>query len=290
MNFFILSVLSYLVQGFSNKKFSLRVRKSSLGTALSQNATACICSFFTLMLTGSIVALPQSVWLLAVLFGISFLATVFLLLCAFMHGTVGLSTLVCNIGTFFAVFYGVVRFDDAFTPFIAAGFVCMLFAVILSTPFGKNVEKGGVKWFLFALGSGVCNGIVASVKREAVGKISDNIESFLAFGFLFAGVFAVLLAFCFKSTRTDAYEVIRTPGVMIWGAFAGIGGVLANLFQMLALKTVPSTIVYPLTSGILVVTLWLASLLIYKEVKARVNNILAVIFCLLAIFFVNIKM
>ena len=288
MSFLVLSVLSYLVQDFSNKKFSLSVGRASFGTALVQNAVACICSFFTLVLTGRVTLLSQTAALLAVLFGISFLGTVFLLLCAFMHGTVGLSTLICNIGTFVAVFWGVIRFEDAFTPLIAGGFLCMLLAVILSTPFGKNEQKGGLKWFLFAIGSGLCNGIVASVKREAVGIISDNVESFLAFGFLFAGLFAIAFAFCFRENRRDAIRVIKHPLNIVWGVFAGVGGVLANLFQMLALKTVPSTVVYPLTSGVLVVTLWLASLLIYKETKAKPGNVLALVFCLLAILLVNL--
>ena len=74
---------------------------------------------------------------------------------------------------------------------------------------------------------------------------------------------------------------------MLCGLFAGVGGVLANLFQMKSLVSIPSTVVYPLTSGLLVVILWLASVFIYKESRMRARNIAAVILCLFAILFSN---
>ena len=44
-----------------------------------------------------------------------------------------------------------------------------------------------------------------------------------------------------------------------------------------------------MTSGILVVSLWLASLLIYKETAAKPRNIVSVILCVAAIVLANIK-
>lgn len=288
MIFFVLSILSYLVQDFSNKGYCLRVKKSSFGSSLVQNAICCFCSFFALLLTGSVGALPLSLLPLAVLFGISFLSTVFLLLCAFMHGTVGLSTLICNIGSFVAAFYGVVRFGDRFTVFIACGYVCMLAAVILCTPRTDRGEKGGMTWFLLALGSGISNGVVASVKREAVALAADDIQSFLAFGFLFAGVFASVFVLVSRQNRALACEVLRAPKTVLCGVLAGAGGALANLFQMLSLKSVPSTVVYPLTAGLLVVILWLASVFVYRESRCKMRNVIAVVCCLLAILFSNL--
>lgn len=284
MVYFILSILAYLVQDFSNKSFCLKVGKTSFGTALIQKAVCCICSSLTLVVSGGVVMLKPSDMLLAALFGLSFLGTVFLLLCAYMHGTVGLSTLICNIGSFVATFYGIIRFDDEFTLFIAAGYICMLLAVILSSPIGEG-ERGGMKWFLLALGSGISNGIVASVKREAVAIIADDIQSFLAFGFLFAGLIAAVFAFSTKKYRQDVRCVVRSPRLMLCGVFAGVAGVHANLFQMKSLVTLPSTIVYPLTSGLLVVILWLASVFIYKESRIKPRNIVTIILCLLAILF-----
>lgn len=288
MIFFVLSILMYFIQDFSNKQFCEYVENSSIGTALIQNSICCICASATLTVTGRVDSIKLEMLPMALFFGITYLGTVFLLLCAFMKGSMGISTLMCNIGMFIAAIYGIVRFKDGFTLFIALGFVCMLIAVILSTPTKEKGDRGGIKWFMLALGSGLCNGIVASVKREAVAIFGENTESFLAIAFLFAGLIAAAFAFAVKKNRGDAIAVIRRPLAMIFGVFAGIGTVLANLFQMRSLITVPSTVVYPMTSGILVVSLWLASLLIYKETKAKARNVIAVVMCVIAIVFVNI--
>ena len=109
----------------------------------------------------------------------------------------------------------------------------MLAAVILATPKRQNGEKGGIVWFLFALGSGLCNGAVASVKREAVGLLADGIQPFLAVGFLFAGLFALLFALASKQNRVYAWNVLKRPRVTVFGVLAGVGTSGAYLCQML---------------------------------------------------------
>lgn len=290
MLFFVLSICMYWLQNFSNKRFCIVAGGTSIGSALVQNSVCCISASAVLFVFNGVCELPSGAFFFAALFGVTYLGTIFLLLCAFMRGSVGLSTLLCNIGSFVAAFYGVLRFKDSFTPLIAAGFICMLAAVILSVPKKERNESVGIKWFLFAFGSGLCSGIVSSVKREAVAKIApENIGFFLAVGFLWAGVFALLSAVLFKNNRLDARRIIMRPRLLCLGAFAGIGTAGANLFQMRALLAVPSTIVYPMTSGVVVVTLWLASLLIYKETEAKPRNILSVILCVLAIILSNLK-
>ncbi|MBQ7792110.1 MAG: hypothetical protein IJ367_01280, partial [Clostridia bacterium] len=77
--------------------------------------------------------------------------------------------------------------------------------------------------------------------------------------------------------------------LVLCGIFAGVGTAGANLFQMKALITVPSTIVYPFTAGSLVVLLWLSSWLIYKEVKLRLKNIFALVLCVAAIVLISLS-
>lgn len=49
-----------------------------------------------------------------------------------------------------------------------------------------------------------------------------------------------------------------------------------------------SAVVFPLTSGFLVVALWFASYLFYHETKLTWKNSLAMIFCVLAIIILNL--
>lgn len=288
MIFFILSILMYWLQSYGNKKFCQKIGESSFKTSLIQNAICCLSASAVLFLSGGINIASEKIFFVSLLFGITYLGTVFLLVCSLMSGPVGLSTLMCNIGMFIAAFYGMVRFKDPFTTTIGAGFVCMLLAVILATPEKENLSNGGLKWFCFALGCGVCNGIMASIKREAVEISPTEIKSVLTLGFLFAGLFAALLAFIPKTNRSLSLKVAKSRSIIFVGLLTGVATSLANLFQMQSLITLPSTVVYPLTSGILVVSLWLASLVIYKETTAKPRNILSVVLCVGAIVLANL--
>lgn len=289
MFFFAISILMYLLQNYSNKQFTSIIQCSSSGITIIQNGICVLCSAVTLLIISGIKIMTINLMILAVLFGCFYLLTVFLLLKAFALGSMGSSTLLCNVGMFISAFYGILRFGDIFTVNIALGMVLLLIAVILCTPTDNDKKTGGLKWFLIALSSGISNGVVASIKREAVSLCPDDVQNFLLWGFLFAAIAAFIVLNLLRSARTDAAIVAKQPGLMLFGILAGIGTAGANFFQMAALKTISSAVVYPLTSGILVVSCWLASYLIYKETTFKMKNVFAIIFCIVAIITVNIK-
>ena len=288
MGWFSASILSYLLQNFSNKQFSLSIKKTSAGTTLIQNGL-CVCSAaLFLMIVSGLKPLPFSVIGLAVLFGILYLLTVFLLLKAFSLGSMGASTLLCNIGNFISTFYGILRFHDAFTLYIAIGTVFLLCAVLLSTPRDRTAQRGGMRWFVTALASGLCNGAVASVKREAVALYAGDIQSFLMWGFFFATLTAIVIFCSQKRNRTDWHVVAQQPKLLLFGLLAGLGTAAANFCQMQAIRYVSSAIIYPLTSGFLVVALGVASVVIYKEARFTRGNLIAILCCVIAIVLVNL--
>lgn len=285
MAFFTLSIIMYLLQNLANKTFSQKNISPGTNTAIIHNVLCTFVSALTLMLFGGFKNLGVEGFFLAFVFGVLYLSTIFFLLKAFMLGEMGKTTLLCNCGMFISAFYGIIKFGDQFTFYIALGFVCLLGAVILSTP--KSSGKSGMKWFFFALMSGLTNGAVASAKREAVEAVSD-IRSFLALGFLFAALIGVVIVVSQKNIRRNSIKVLKNPALILCGICSGIGTAGANLFQMEAIKTVSSAIVYPLTAGILVVSLWLVSLLVYRETTVKIRNVLSVILCVSAIIFINL--
>jgi len=285
--FFILSLCFYLFQNIANKEYGRRYGKGSSSASILQNGM-CVCfSALVMAIPGGIHILPPLFLLLALLFGCFYLLTVFFLLCAFSYGSMGGSTLLCNIGMFISALYGIFMFHDNFTAGIGLGMVCMLMAVILSTPHGEGT--GSLKWFIFALASGLSNGIVASIKSTAVRLGADlDMRVFLFWGFLFSTlIFGILLIN--RPVRTAAVGVItKAPaGVLLCGLGSGVGTSLANLFQMRSLESISSAIVYPFTAGFLVVILWLLSLVFYKEVRLQLRNIFSILLCIAAILFVN---
>ena len=289
MTFFVLSILSYLMQNFSNKQFTNIVHDNSINVLVFQNGLCVLSASIMLFCVSDITVLPAFLMLLAAVFGAIYLTTVFLLLKAFSYGPMGNSTLLCNVGMFISAFYGILRFDDNFSVFIALGAILLFLAVILCTPKGNNQKKGGYLWFLIAVLSGLSNGVVASVKREAVAINPNGVQNFLFWGFLFAALFAFLILLLFRKNRRSVMPIFKQPRLWLCGIFAGVGTAGGNCFQMMALKSVSSAIIYPLTSGVLVVSLWCASCFLYKETPLKKRNILAVICCVLAIVLVNIK-
>lgn len=289
MLFFCISILMYFLQNFSNKQFGRSSDKSSAAISLMQNGICTLSAALVLALFGKISVMPVEIMVVAFVFGTVYLLTVFLLLKAFMYGSMGGSTLLCNIGMFISAYYGVLKFGDEFSLTIAAGSVLMLAAIILSLPEGGNERKDNRKWFVFALASGIANGVVASIKREAVAMMPGNINNFLFWGFLFASATAFFVIIINDHRRAEVTSAAKNKKLILFGIFAGVGTAGGNLFQMLSLKTISSAIVYPFTAGILVIVLYLASLLLYRETKLRAKNLLAVLFCVTAIIVINIK-
>lgn len=288
MYFFVISLALYLLQNFANKQFSRTVNRSDVWVSLVQNGLCVLSAAAVLGAVGGVQILPGSLMGLAALFGVLYLVTVFALLKAFSLGPMGGSTLLCNIGMFISAIYGVLRFGDAFTPYIGLGAALLLVAVILSAPKDKAKKSGSLAWFAVALVSGLGNGTVASIKREAVAANPDATRHFLFWGFLFAAVAAALCLTLTRTGRSQLRVICRRPKLAACGVLAGVGTAGGNLFQMLALTRLPSTVVYPLTSGFLVVSLWLASYLLYRETKPTWKTILAVVCCVAAIVLINL--
>lgn len=288
MLFFVISLMFYLLQNFSNKHFSCAIKRSGWSVTLVQNWLCVLSAAIILAVSGNMQIMPLAVMMLAALFGVLYLLTVFLLLKAFTLGPMGSSTLMCNIGMFISAVYGIVRFGDDFTLYIGVGAILLLGAVILSTPNAKAEANGGFVWFALALASGLSNGAVASVKREAVAAYSGGSQIFLFWGFLFAALSSTILLLFTNVGRREVRIILKQPKLVLSGILAGVGTAGANLFQMLALTCLSSAVLYPLTSGFLVVSLWFASYLIYRETRLTWKNCFSVVLCVAAIIIFNL--
>ena len=165
----------------------------------------------------------------------------------------------------------------------------MFFSVLLLTSRKDGEKSFNVKWLVFGLLSGLCNAFLGVIKRSVVSIYPDNILLFLAWGYLFTTIAALTAILVSKVRRRECVKVIKTPKLLIYSLFTGFGNAGGSGFQMMALTTVSSAIIYPLTSSSLSVSLWLLSLLIYKETKLSLKNILAVVFCVMAMILMNLK-
>lgn len=206
----------------------------------------------------------------------------------------GGSILLSDIGLFISIFYGIIVYDDDITIASSFAMLCMVGVVILCTPMHRTKttgNKNNTRWFMFALTSGIMNGIASSIKRTVSAQSqSINMKTFLFWGFLFSICFLMILLPFFHVSSKDIKTLVkkRERKIIICGITAGLGTVGGNLFQMMALNKLSSVIVYPATVGILVVALWIISLFWYKEVKLHWKNTLAIILCILGVILNNL--
>lgn len=288
MIYFLFSYFSYLLQNLSNKEFNRALKNGGTGALLAQNGGSALVAAILFFIISDFELLSFKIMILAVAFGVFYLLTVFFLLKAFYLGTIGGSTLLCNTGMFLAAIYGVLIFKDTFTVFIAVSIVLMFISVLLLTSKKEGEKRFSIKWLICGLLSGLFNSFVAFVKRAATAFYPDNTQNFLAWGFLFAALTAFCMIICNRKAIKDSVEVFKKPKLVICNVLTGFGNAGGNCFQMVALKTVSSAIIFPLNSCAISVTLWIISFLFYKENKINVKNVLAILFCVAAIVLINV--
>lgn len=289
MLYFLFSYLSYLLQNLSNKEFNRALKNGGTGALLAQNGGSALVAAILFFTISDFELLSFKILLLSIAFGVFYLLTVFFLLKAFYLGAIGGSTLLCNTGMFLAAIYGVLIFKDAFTVFIAVSVAFMFVSVVLLTSKKEGENGFNIQWLICGLLSGLFNSFVALVKRAATAFYPDNTQNFLSWGFLFAALTALVMIIFNRNSRKDCIKVFKKPKLIICNVLTGFGNAGGNCFQMMALKTVSSAIIFPLNSCAISVTLWIVSFLFYKENKINIKNILAIVFCVAAIIIMNIQ-
>ena len=289
MLFFILSLAAYMLQNFSNKTFSLK-----FGSKLApiQNALAVLGAATVLLVAGYARPMPAIGFLFAGIYGVMYFATIYSLLRAVTAGSLGLSTIVCNMGNLLSVIIGVLGYRDPFNVFTAIGIVFMILAIICSAPSTRNERCSGYAWFLFALGSALGNGVLGSLKIHVTRSLPEVASgTFLFWSFLFASAIGLLIISAAILRGLPARECTAAFGKKaLVGLGAGIGTALGNLFFFLALASnISSAILFPLNTGMLSVLLFLMSWLVFGDIKPSKKNFSALFVCILGVIFINIK-
>ena len=291
MIFFVLSLAAYMLQNYSNKIFSLK-----FGARLTplQNALCVIGAALVLLVAGYARPMPSIAFLYAGIYGIFYFMTVFFLLRAFSTGPLGLCNIICNMGNFLSVFFGILAFNDSFNLFTVIGSVFMILAIILSAPAsnGAGKKKGGYVWFIFAVGSAVCNGVLGSFKILVTKSLPEVASgTFLFWAFVSASIVGMLIIGTEILRGLPIKECTARFGEKALVGFgAGVGTAFGNLLFYLALASnISSAILFPLNAGSLALLCFLMSWLIFKDTKLTKRNVAALVVCILGIIFINIK-
>ena len=289
MIFFVLSLAAYMLQNYANKTFSL---KFGGRVAPVQNALCVFSAALVLLIAGYAKSMPQIAFLYAAIYGFFYFLTVFFLLLAVSGGSLGMSTIICNMGNIFSAVFAILFYADPFGVFTVIGSICMVLAVILSAPRSDKKKPTSRGWFFFALLSACSNGVLGSFKIHVTRTMPElHSGTFLFWSFLFASVVGILIIISAVIRGLPIKECTAKFGTKALTGFgAGLGTALANLFFFLALaRGVSSAILFPLNTGLLSTLLFLMSWLVFKDTKLTKKNVAALIICVLGAIFINIK-
>ena len=288
MHFLFLSIGAYLVQNLSNKSFS---RKFGSNLSILQNTMCVLFSALILWICGLGNTIHGVPLLLSALYGILYFATIYFLQMAMGLGSLGMATILCNMGNMIGVVFGILFFGDTFTVFTVIGIILMILVVILSAPIAKDENARGHTWFIFGLLSAAGNGTLGCIKLYVTREFHEiSSGTFLVWAFTFAGAVGLLLVLIEAKRGMNLRPYMQKPvPILGFGAGAGFGTAFGNLFFMQALASgVSSAILFPVNTGVLSFLLFLMSLLIFKEEKFTLRRSLALLFCIGGIILIRL--
>ena len=274
MLYFILSSLSFTARNLVNKEYTRRFssKESNLFfNTIGLTVTSVICAFIGGLETPSPLLL-----LLASLFGVCFVATVYFLIVSYSKGPLGLVQLVYGMSSVVPICVGVFMFNEPMSWLKGLGFICVLSVILLSwrDKEAKNSKSAYIParvWLPVTLLTTLLNGGLSAIQKMVVQWVpgaSTNVFNFWAFsiGALFG--WSVLLIMKLRGKHFP--EVTRSPRAftlisLLCGLFSSGG----NILIMFALLTIPASVCNPMLSTINTLIIYLISLLYYKEGHSR---------------------
>ena len=262
MIFLILSILMFVAQNLGIKEYSRRFPGGVEETA-RLNMLALPLGALILIPAGGLKLLSPAGWALAFAFGLSYVLVSSLYLTALPMGPFSLTAMMSSMGLLVTVLTNLLLWHEPLSALNWLGLAFIL-AVIAVTSLGtRGGGKVSLKWFLFALGALVFNGL-CGVMQKAYSMVdpAPNPTAYSFWSFLFA---AALFLIIHLNKRPAALPAEKKrffwPLVVVVGACS----VVANLFITMSLGSIPSVVAYPVMQGSLVALIALCSALLYRE-------------------------
>ena len=300
MLFTIFAILLFVAKDFCCKLYGIKFDSKKSGLFLS-NTLAMFFGSIVLLLVAIFMnkpILPKDLteYILAAVFGASYIMINYILVLAMSYGPMGLTGVICGVGAILGgSIYGLICGDDVSTMIII-GAILMTAAVILITPLKnkENIERSNqVKWFSLSFLSFILNALICIIKTEGVRNRGADSITFSLWSFIFAtitGLIAVAVLLL-RGEKFNAYLVGTKKCMTLFAISAamGISCTLANTMQLLSIGIgTPSIVVYPITTSSTNLIEAFISVAILKDQKMSFKIYLAYAVCVIGIILVNI--
>lgn len=285
-------ILVFCMSNVGNKEFSRRFPGTFAGVTI-QNAVSVTCISLLMLVMGGAQPMGAGMTALAVVYGLIYAATIFLLVSALACGPMGVTSLICNMGAVLSIAYGALFCGEQLTLFNLAGAVCMITVAILSRPASAKQTLEGrqqARWFVLTLLSTLGNGVLACFKKSlGVNYPQISTAQFMFWAYSCAAIVCWLM-FLIQYLRGERFKtwLSRPSELLLCAAAGGLGSGGGTFLQIATLKTLPAIVVFPTCTGLMPVILTLISIYIYREVKLGKKLVLSLALCALGAVLMNL--
>ena len=268
MVFVFVSMLFFFVQNASNKELGARFKTD---TPLLMRFQWVVHA--AMLLTLAIMEIPK--WsaesaafnaeaaILAVIYGLAFLATATVLTKALSVGPIGATTLVVNLSLVLSVAASTVFFEESITLTRALGIPCVLVTLVLSAMGGAGGRKGNAVWVVLTLFAFIGDGALSIIQKTFLTLCPGVSSNFFLLVSAVCGWIACTAGCAF--TKTDAVKAGNAKLFVALGLVVGVSTVFGTAFTLKALSLLDGVIVFPVRQGSLILAMTLYGILRYRD-------------------------
>ena len=284
MEFFYLILAAFsgsaqsVIGGFYNKK-----KSSPFKYGLFLSITVAI---FFLIVAGFKLSFQWQTVLWATFFGVSYMCATVMNLLALKHGGVPLTALIMSYSLIIPTLFAVVAYAEYpnWTFYLGLVFLMISLFFIGVPRKGSNKQQINAKWLICIaiafVGNGMCSLLQAHYQRLSGGLYRSE--------FMIIAMLIVITGYCiaiFVDRKTE-YECGFKHALM--GVGTGVFNGVVNLLIMVLVGMMSSNMVFPIYSGIGLITTVVASRIFFKK-NPDLLSYVAIGIGLVAIIFLNIK-
>ena len=271
MIFVFISMMFFFIQNASNKELGARYQTDTAALARFQLiAHAMMAVVLTVMEIPTwkqdAAGFSLGMGLMALLYGILFLATVILVTKALSCGPVGTTTLVVNLSLVLSVTCGVLFFGDKITLTRILGIPCVLVTLVLSAVGGKSGQKGSTQWVILMLTAFLGDGLLAITQKTFVYLYPEGAIYFFLMISVFCGLIADgIICFANKGKPSEPLQGNKLTVFVLLAMVVGVSTVFGTSYTMKALTELDSVVVFPIRQGGLILIMTLYGIIRFKD-------------------------
>ena len=270
----VLGTLSFVFQNICCKEYGRRF-PNTLHPQLTMIVVSMSLVTAIMAALGGAQLLTPMGYLLTLTFGLFFVLTLSTMTLAMNCGHMGVTLLIQNSSLLIPTVFGMLVWHERLTAVKGAGILLILMLLALSagdTPPATdekfNTPKARRRWITLTLlafaGDGAL-GILQGLMSRACADVGS--VAFTFWTSLFSVIAAIVLIVYYrgKGIRADYITPDKRGHFLLWSCGIGLGTAGGNCLSILALVTVPGVVFFPLRQGSVVLLMWMAGVLLYKE-------------------------